>query len=145
VRDFSLKLSGKQVEPLWRIPQIALAEIDQSPLIFSEKYTFIDETGKELFPELMPELDAIKERTVSGLVFRRDHDHRRRRVPLPWITPRGGLDYLRATVKRIVRALGSATSLTSRHFATADLLKEQTPIFPMPNFAQRDATERFAD
>jgi hypothetical protein len=83
VRNFSLKLSGKQVEPLWRIPQIALAEIDQSPLIFSEKYTFIDETGKELFPELMPELDAIKERTVSGLVFRRDHDHRRRRVPCP--------------------------------------------------------------
>jgi hypothetical protein len=80
VRDFSLKLSGKQVEPLWRIPQIALAEIDQSPLIFSEKYTFI--------------------------VFRRDHDHRRGRVPLPWITPRGGLDYLRATVKRIVRAAG---------------------------------------
>ena len=33
------------------------------------------------FPELMPELEAIKERTVSGLVFRRDHDHRRGRVP----------------------------------------------------------------
>jgi hypothetical protein len=80
VRDYSLKLLGKQVEPLWRIPQIALAEIDQSPLIFSEKYPFI--------------------------VFRRDHDHRRGRVPLPWITPRGGLDYLRATVKRIVRAAG---------------------------------------
>jgi len=52
-------------------------------------WPLFDETGKELFPELMPELDAIKERTVSGLVFRRDHDHRRGRVPLPWITPRG--------------------------------------------------------
>ena len=50
-------------------------------------WPLFDETGKELFPELMPELDAIKERTVSGLVFRRDH--RRGRVPLPWITPRG--------------------------------------------------------
>jgi hypothetical protein len=47
------------------------------------RWPLFDETGKELFPELMPELDAIKERTVSGLVFRRDHDHRRGRVHLP--------------------------------------------------------------
>ncbi len=52
----------------------------------------------------MPELDAIKEQTVGGLVFRRDHGHRRGQVPLPWMTPRGGLDYLRSTVKRIIRA-----------------------------------------
>jgi len=31
----------------------------------------------ELFPELMIELDAIKAGTVRGLVFRRDHQHRR--------------------------------------------------------------------
>jgi hypothetical protein len=37
-----------------------------------------------------PLSDAIKEQAVSGLVFRRDHGHRRARVPLPWITPRGG-------------------------------------------------------
>ena len=67
-------------------------------------WPLFDETGKEIFPELMPELDAIKEQTVSGLVFRRDHTHRRGRVPLPWITPRGGLDYLRATVEEIIRA-----------------------------------------
>jgi len=36
-------------------------------------WPLFDETGKELFPELMPELDAIKEQTVGGLVFRRDH------------------------------------------------------------------------
>jgi len=65
---------------------------------------------------LMPELDAIKERTVSGLVFRRDHDHRRGRVSLPWITPRGGLDYLRATVKRIVRAAGLRDELSFTSF-----------------------------
>jgi hypothetical protein len=79
-------------------------------------WPLFDETGKELFPELMPELDAIKERTVSGLVFRRDHDHRRGRVPLPWITPRGGLDYLRATVKRIVRAAGLRDELSFTSF-----------------------------
>jgi hypothetical protein len=81
-------------------------------------WPLFDEAGNELFPELMPELDAIKERTVSGLVFRRDHSHRRGGVPLPWMTPRGGLDYLRATVKRIIRAaeLRDELSFTSfRH------------------------------
>jgi len=32
-------------------------------------WPLFDETGKELFPELMPELDAIKEQTVSGSCF----------------------------------------------------------------------------
>jgi hypothetical protein len=75
-------------------------------------WPLFDETGKELFPEL----DAIKEQTVSGLVFWRNHDHRRGRVPLPWITPRGGLDYLRATVKRIIRAAGPRDELSFTSF-----------------------------
>ena len=79
-------------------------------------WPLFDEAGKELFPELMLELDAIKERAVSGLVFRRDHDHRRGRIPLPWITPRGGLDYLRATVKRVVRAAGLRDELSFTSF-----------------------------
>jgi hypothetical protein len=53
---------------------------------------------------------------VSGLVFRRDHGHRRGHVPLPWMTPRGGLDYLRATVKRIVRAAGLRDELSFTSF-----------------------------
>jgi len=56
------------------------------------------------------------EQTVGGLVFRRDHGHRRARVPLPWITPRGGLDYLRATVKRIIRAAGLCDELSFTSF-----------------------------
>jgi hypothetical protein len=39
-----------------------------------------------LFPELMAELDAIKSQSVvgiDGLMFRRDHQHRRGKVPLP--------------------------------------------------------------
>ena len=79
-------------------------------------WPLFDEAGNQLFPELMPELDAIKEQTVSGLVFRRDHGHRRARVPLPWITPRGGLDYLRATVKRIIRAAGLRDELSFTSF-----------------------------
>ena len=75
-----------------------------------------DEAGNQLFLALMPELDAIKEQTVSGLVFRRDHGHRRARVPLSWITPRGGLDYLRATVKRIIRAAGLRDELSFTSF-----------------------------
>ena len=48
-----------------------------------------------LFPELMDELETIKARAVvgiDGLMFRRDHAHRRGSVPRPWITPRGGLE-----------------------------------------------------
>ncbi len=39
-----------------------------------------------------------------GLMFRRDHPHRRSPVPRPWITPRGDLDYLRSVVKKVIRA-----------------------------------------
>jgi hypothetical protein len=52
----------------------------------------------------MAELDAIKSRTLSGLMIRRDRKDRKAGVPLPWITTKGGLDYLRATLKEIVRA-----------------------------------------
>ena len=40
-------------------------------------WPLFDETGEPLFPELMTELDAIKETIISGLIFRRDHAHRR--------------------------------------------------------------------
>lgn len=66
----------------------------------------------------MAELDTIKRCTVSGLVFRRDHPNRRSPVPLPWIAERNGLDYLRNTVKHIIRAahLRDELSFTSfRH------------------------------
>ena len=56
-------------------------------------WPLFDETGEPLFPELMAELDAIKETTVVGLIFRRDHEHRRSLTPLPWITERKDLRY----------------------------------------------------
>jgi hypothetical protein len=67
-------------------------------------WPLFDETGETLFPELMAELDAIKKTMVSGLVFRRDHKHRKSATPLPWITERKDLRYLRSVVKEIVEA-----------------------------------------
>jgi hypothetical protein len=81
-------------------------------------WPLFDEAGTPLFPELVAELDAIKATKVSGLVFRRDHAHRRSGTQLPWITERKDLRYLRTVVKKIVTAaeLRSELSFTSfRH------------------------------
>jgi hypothetical protein len=81
-------------------------------------WPLFDETDDPLFPELMAELDAIKATMVSGLVFRRDHEHRKSRTQLPWMTERKDLRYLRTVVKQIVAEaeLRSELSFTSfRH------------------------------
>lgn len=75
-----------------------------------------DETGTPLFPELMEELDEIKRTTLSGLVFRRDHAHRQSAIPLPWITPRKDLRYLRSVVKTIITEAGLRQELSFRSF-----------------------------
>ena len=64
----------------------------------------------------MAELDGIKTRTITGHVFRRDHEHRRNAIPLPWITARGDLDYVRSVVKKIVRAAGLRDELSFTSF-----------------------------
>jgi hypothetical protein len=76
-------------------------------------------TAHPLFPELMAELDAFKTGVVvglDGLIFRRDHKHRRGNSPLPWITPRGDLDYFRGVVKDIIRAAGLRDELSFTSF-----------------------------
>ncbi len=76
-------------------------------------------TGFPLFPELMAELDAIKSKAVvglDGLMLRRDHAHRRGKVPKPWITPKGDLRYFRDIVKDIVRAAGLRDELSFTSF-----------------------------
>jgi hypothetical protein len=75
-----------------------------------------DEIGAPLFPELVAELDAIRQRTVVGVMIRRDHDHRRGKVPLPWTTARGGLDHLRSVVKDVIRAAGLRDELSFASF-----------------------------
>jgi hypothetical protein len=62
------------------------------------------ETPEPLFPELMAELDAIKAGMIKGLMIRRNRIDRKRGVPVPWMTERGGLDYMRGRVKEIIRA-----------------------------------------
>ena len=72
-----------------------------------------------LFPELMAELDAIKASAVigiDGLMFRRDHAHRRGKAPRPWVTPRGDLDHFRSVVKDIIRAAGLRDELSFTSF-----------------------------
>ncbi|SCB42997.1 hypothetical protein GA0061098_1009213 [Bradyrhizobium shewense] len=66
-------------------------------------WPLFDETGVPLFPELTAELDEIKKTSLPGLVFRRTHAHRSSAIPLPWITPRKDLRYLRSVVKKIVQ------------------------------------------
>ncbi len=72
--------------------------------------------GAALFPELMAELDAIKSVTVTGLVFRRDHAHRKSKVPLPWMTEKQDLRYMRGVVKSIVNAAGLRSELSFTSF-----------------------------
>jgi hypothetical protein len=79
-------------------------------------WPLFDETGEILFPELMAELDAIKKTMVSGLVFPRDHKHRKSSTPLPWITERKDLRYLRSVVKEIVAAAGIRSELSFTSF-----------------------------
>lgn len=79
-------------------------------------WPLFDESGEALFPELMAELDAIKQTSVSGLMFRRDHEHRRSPTPLPWMTERKDLRYLRKVVKKIVTAAGIRTELSFTSF-----------------------------
>lgn len=79
-------------------------------------WPLFDETGEPLFPELMEELDAIKETIVSGPLLRRDHKHRRSCTPRPWMTERKDLRYLRSVVGRIVAAAGIRTELSFTSF-----------------------------
>jgi hypothetical protein len=100
-------------------------------------WPLFDETGETLFPELMAELDAIKKTMVSGLVFRRDHEHRKSRTPLPWITERKDLRYLRHVVKDIVAAAGIRTELSFTSFRHGGLPKAPTAISPTLSCAPR--------
>lgn len=79
-------------------------------------WPLFDETGVPLFPELMAEIDEIKKTSLPGLVFRRTHAHRSSAIPLPWITPRKDLRYLRSVVKKIVAEAGIRQELSFTSF-----------------------------
>jgi hypothetical protein len=75
-----------------------------------------DGAGRPLYPELMAELDELKKRIIGGLMIRRDQADRRSGVPVPWITQKGDLDYLRKTVKEIIRAAEMRDELSFTSF-----------------------------
>jgi hypothetical protein len=79
-------------------------------------WPLFDESGEPLFPELMAELDAMKQTSVSGLLFRRDHEHRRSPTPLPWMTEGKNLSYLRSVVRTIIAAARLRTELSFTSF-----------------------------
>jgi hypothetical protein len=79
-------------------------------------WPLFDQAGGPLFPELMIELDSIKETVASGLAFRRDHKHRRSPDLLPWITDRKDLRYLRRVVRKIIAAAGIRSELSFTSF-----------------------------
>ncbi|WP_143278301.1 hypothetical protein [Bradyrhizobium sp. UFLA03-84] len=79
-------------------------------------WPLFDDRGEALFPELMAELVAIKQHVVSGLVFQRNHAHRKSLTPIPWIAKRKDLRYLRSVVKDIVAAAGIRAELSFTSF-----------------------------
>jgi hypothetical protein len=97
------------------------------------------------FPELMAELDAIKETIVLGLIFRRDHKHRRSHMPLPWITERKDLRYLRSVVKKIVAAAGFELSAHLPRSVTVASRKVATATSLMLSYAPRPVIDRHAN
>ena len=79
-------------------------------------WPLFDDAGEALFPELMAELDEIKSQMVMGVMFRRDHQHRRGSALVPWITPRKDLRYLRGVVKEIIQAAALRNELSFTSF-----------------------------
>lgn len=75
-----------------------------------------DEDGAPLYPELMARLDAIKRNRVGGLMIMRDWNDRLAKVPVPWITEKADLTYLRHEVKRLILAAGLRPALTFTSF-----------------------------
>lgn len=74
------------------------------------------EKAVPLFPELMTRMDALKEDRVGGLFFRRDWPDRVAKVPLPWATATGALDFVAKKAKEIIRAAGLREKLSFTSF-----------------------------
>jgi hypothetical protein len=72
--------------------------------------------GVPLFPELMARMDAMKRDRVGGLFFIRDWPDPIAKVPLPWATAIGGLDYVKKKTKEVIRAAGLRDELSFTSF-----------------------------
>lgn len=72
--------------------------------------------GSPLFPELMARMDAMKRGRVGGLFFMRDWPDAIAKVPLPWATSSGALDFVKKKTKEVVRAAGLRDELSFTSF-----------------------------
>lgn len=80
--------------------------------------------GAPLFPELMARMDEMKRGRVGGLFFMRDWPDKVAKVPLPWSTKTGALDFVQKKAKAAIRAAGlrDVLSFTSfRHGGLTEL------------------------
>jgi hypothetical protein len=90
----------------------------------------------------MEELDAIKKRYSRVWYSDATMNTAGRHPPLPWITPRKDLRYLRAVVKKTVAAAGLRNQLSFTSFRHDDSPKELTAISRMQNCAPLAITGR---
>jgi hypothetical protein len=72
--------------------------------------------GAALFPELMARMDAMKRGRVGGLFFIRDWSDAIAKVPLPWATSTGALDFVKKKAKEVIRAAGLRDELSFTSF-----------------------------
>jgi hypothetical protein len=74
------------------------------------------DAGLPIFPELMARMDALKRDRVGGLFFVRDWPDRIAKVPLPWATQSGALDFVKKKAKAVIRAAGLRDELSFTSF-----------------------------
>lgn len=73
--------------------------------------------GVALFPELTARMDAMKrDRVGTGLFFIRDWPDPIAKVPVPWATEKGGLDFVMKKTKKIIRTAGLRDELSFASF-----------------------------
>lgn len=72
--------------------------------------------GTPLFPELMARMDAMKRDRVGGPFFVRDWPDPIAKVPLPWATASGALDFVKKKSKKVIRAAGLRDELSFTSF-----------------------------
>jgi hypothetical protein len=74
------------------------------------------DNGVPLFPELMARMDRMKRDRVGGPFFIRDWLDKTAKVPLPWATALGGLDFVKKKTKAVIRAAGLPDKLSFTSF-----------------------------
>ncbi|MBI2715693.1 MAG: hypothetical protein HYX37_14765 [Rhizobiales bacterium] len=72
--------------------------------------------GLPLFPELMGRMDAMKRDRVGSLFFIRDWRDPIAKVPVPWATALGALDFVKKKTKEVIRAAGLRDELSFTSF-----------------------------